>query len=297
MTKTGGREPVKRIPVKRKSIVLYNLGRHTCKVFQEKIHMEVVRTCEKQLLIPIDLGKTDEEEVENIMSSLEELTFSPALSVKYEGEGMDILEFLLEKLNTLNLPVILTTYSPLSNQVIDLLSINKDNMLQTIITDLNAGYNRKMMYAARTSGIYNVVRVEPIIPEVTKVWELIDLLSSMRGNLDHLSLRFVEFYRSETNDRYLYLGDNKIDSAHMEYTNGKYHCSAHFITTFLRCLDNYTKPLKIKYTVCGDCTNCKGVPTPFYKKEGNMFNPIPDQNNTVLKYLQMKERLSMTDLR
>jgi hypothetical protein len=149
----------------------------------------------------------------------------------------------LQQLSSRNLPVYITTSISLPDSILEELSKNPYNVVQFNIgevSDDSSDYEdtelflkhknlKKCMYRSKTYGLYVVLRIEPVIPGITRVSRLISLIASVKNSCNHITVSFVRIWRSDDEGAtYLKYRGEILDKKHFELNNDIWDCSEEY---------------------------------------------------------------------
>jgi hypothetical protein len=192
----------------------------------------------------------------------------------------------LQQLSSRNLPVYITTSISLPDSILEELSKNPYNVVQFNIgevSDDSSDYEdtelflkhknlKKCMYRSKTYGLYVVLRIEPVIPGITRVSRLISLIASVKNSCNHITVSFVRIWRSDDEGAtYLKYRGEILDKKHFELNNDIWDCSEEYKDKVMSQLKLFSQGNSLSACRDSQCKYCRGMRLKSSTRDGDMF--------------------------
>ena len=169
----------------------------------------------------------------------------------------------------------LITDVDLPKEIVWALSYSEKNILQLNLNmahlNRNIGWIDSLVSLANRCGLYCVICMHPIIPEVTRTFHVISVLDRLRGyGCFHVSLKFWEIHERLTeSDGWLNFNGVPVDIKYLERTQDGWKCNDSFKQNFYHMIKAFSVPHKLSVSLCGDETDCTGLTKAKTKEEHN----------------------------
>lgn len=144
-------------------------------------------------------------------------------------------------------------------------SYNAKNVIQINVNMLkysaDLGWVREIVFNANKCGAYVVLFIHPIIPDVVKTYDVLNLIHDMRNHSHvHFNLKFGEFEGIEEIDGYLNFNGHPVSSEYLvKNSQGRWQCTEEYLQLFTERLKIYTDARKVSIAVCGMTNDCTGL--------------------------------------
>lgn len=144
-------------------------------------------------------------------------------------------------------------------------SYNAQNILQINVDMLHyqkvASWVRKLVFNADKCGVYCVLFLHPIIPDVVKTYDVLDLIHDVRNHkYIHFDLKFGEFEGIEEIDGYLNFNGKPVSSKYLtKNSQGFWQCTEEYLNLFLKKIQIYTEARNVSVAICGITEDCTGL--------------------------------------
>lgn len=277
---------VNRTPVKRIPILLNSVRCESCVLHRQCSIRGVIPDCSGKPFYYVDItSKTLNKDLTSVLKQ----DIMPYILVEYKSQeySSNLIE-LSKKLSVKNLPMYLVTSEPVPEEVLTVMSTNPFNIIQATLNcdtrdSVKSSNLREMFFVARNCGIHTILRIEPIMPGVTKSYEVIDLINSMKNCINHIMLKFVSINRLQDKLQYLSYKDWLMSGEYFEYKDGVYSCTNEFISEFMGNL--LVAIGKKTIAICGESNECRGLPMRLSKKVDGLYEimSVEDTNKTLME--------------
>lgn len=112
---------------------------------------------------------------------------------------------------------------------------------------------RESLLTSTNCGIYTSLLLYPIMPEVTKSYDIIELLSSLQYSCRTLCFRFLELPDEYVESQGFYnVNGHLVPSKYMEHVEDKIVCNDYFKENFCTIMTRYMEPRKVSCSLCND---------------------------------------------
>ena len=144
-------------------------------------------------------------------------------------------------------------------------SYNANNVFQVNVDMLyylkNSSWRRQLVFNADKCGMYCVLFVHPIIPDVVRTYDVLDLIHDMRNHkYIHFDLKFGEFDGIDEVDGYLNFNGKPVSSRYLtRNSQGFWQCTEEYLNLFLDKVQIYTGVRNISVAICGVTEDCTGL--------------------------------------
>lgn len=116
------------------------------------------------------------------------------------------------------------------------------------------------MFMSVNCGLYVVLFLYPIIPDLVKTYHIIDVIDMFRNVVHfHVNLKFVEFKNAQECGGYINFNGIPVSTKNLYSYQGIWKCSESYMNEFMEIVKLYTNPRKISVGVCGEDSNCTGL--------------------------------------
>ncbi len=131
------------------------------------------------------------------------------------------------------------------------------NMIQL---DDSISWIQKLMSISSNCGLYCVLFLYPIIPDLVKTYHVIEILDNFRNaGYHHTTLKFGELTNCEEFEGYLNFNGKPISTRFLTKTESGWKCTEEYLRSFLDKVNLYTIPRKMSVSICGISENCTGL--------------------------------------
>lgn len=144
-------------------------------------------------------------------------------------------------------------------------SYDAKNILQINVDMLHYGkvahWVRKLVFNADKCGVYSVLFIHPIIPDVVKTYQVLELMHDMRNHkYVHFDLKFGEFEGINEIDGYLNFNGKPVSNRYLvKNSQGLWQCTEEYLNLFLKKIQIYTEARNISVAICGITEDCTGL--------------------------------------
>lgn len=151
---------------------------------------------------------------------------------------------------------------PIPKEVVWATSFSEKNILQINVNMLDFKtpnsyqWLGETMNIANRCGLFCILLLYPIVPTITRTYEVIRLIDMVRyfGKF-HTYLKFLESNNIIHYGNWLNFNNTPIAASNFVYEEPYWKCSDDFKKKFLDIVMLYTKPYKLPISICGK-TNC-----------------------------------------
>lgn len=185
--------------------------------------------------------------------------------------NLNYILWIITEFTKRNLPVYIETSVDLSNPILDELSKNPFNIIQCNLNQVSnykfdyeseESYKaienlRELPYKAKINGIYTVISINPIIPTLTKMKNILTLLESEKYNYNHLILKFITIPKKLNTLEYVQFNNIKIDSDYFVLEGNIWKCADWYKDIVKKNIKYFTKG--ITCYICDEKNNCRGI--------------------------------------
>ena len=117
---------------------------------------------------------------------------------------------------------------------------------------------QKLIYLSGNCGLYNILFLYAIVPEIVKTYNVIDILDVFR-NISNLqfNLKFCSLPDIKEIDGFLNINGTPVSTKYLERTPDGWVCTEKYMSSFLNTINVfYAKPRKMSVVICGSdiCT-------------------------------------------
>lgn len=155
---------------------------------------------------------------------------------------------------------------PIPQKVLWAASYNARNILQINVDMLHYGeraanWIRQLVFNADKCGVYSVLFIHPIIPDVVRTYQVLDIIHELRNHkYVQFDLKFGEFEGIEEVDGYLNFNGKPISSKYLiKNSQGFWQCTEEYLDLFLNKVQIYTVARNIPVVICGMTEDCTGL--------------------------------------
>lgn len=144
-------------------------------------------------------------------------------------------------------------------------SYNAKNILQINVDMLHysksANWIRQLVFNADKCGVYCVLFVYPIIPDVVRTYDVLDLIHDLRNHrYVHFDLKFGEFEGIDEVEGYLNFNGKPVSSKYLTRNPQRlWQCTEEYLNLFLSKVQIYTGARNISVAICGVTDDCTGL--------------------------------------
>lgn len=144
-------------------------------------------------------------------------------------------------------------------------SYNAQNIFQINVDMLHyqrvASWVRQLVFESDKCGVYCVLFVHPIVPDVVRTYDVLDLMHDMRNHKHvHFDLKFGEFEDIDEVDGYLNFNGKPVSSKYLtKNPQGLWQCTEEYLNLFLSKIQIYTEARNISVAICGVADDCTGL--------------------------------------
>lgn len=119
---------------------------------------------------------------------------------------------------------------------------------------------QKLVSLAGNCGLYVVLFLYPIVPDLVKTYHVIDILDMFRNSVHfHVTLKFSEITDVKETDGYLNFNGSPVSVKHLTKTDCGWKCTSEYLRKFLEIVNLYAIPRKISVSICGETDDCTGL--------------------------------------
>lgn len=197
--------------------------------------------------------------------------------------NFDYVSWIVNEFTTRNLPVYLETDTDIPDDILNNLAKNSFNIVQCNINRISNSkedyssletYNdieqiRKLPYKLKISGVYTILSVNPIVPTITKLKDILILLTCEKYNFNHIIFKFISIPKTYNTLDYVTYNNIRIDSDYFELINNTWECAKWYKDIFIKNIKYIKKNLS--YTICEEHGNCRKISINTSHKEDDMF--------------------------
>lgn len=149
-------------------------------------------------------------------------------------------------------------------EVLWAVSYSEKNILQLNINMLkfeeNIRWAQKLVSIAGNCGVYIVLFLHPIIPDLVKSYQVIDILDRFRNTVHfHTTLKFSEILGVRESDGYLNFNGTPISVKYLERTSKGWRGTTEYVKKFMELVNLYAIPRKMSVSICGEIEDCTGL--------------------------------------
>ena len=144
-------------------------------------------------------------------------------------------------------------------------SYSAKNVLQLnvnmIYLDDSLPWVQKLMFMSGNCGLYCVLFLYPIVPDLLKTYHVIDVIDNFRNTgYHHTTLKFSEFTECKEVDGYLNFNGKPVSTKFLTKTDaGGWKCTDDYLKKFLDKVNLYAIPRKMSVSICGISKDCTGL--------------------------------------
>lgn len=247
---------MKRIPiVSRKSIISRTAIYDRVACFSEHVVCEGCNLCEN----PCDCSGN---KYDNDLNS--DTEYMKVIHVDESYEDWDCLESQIWSLQDKGVYLRLIIDKEVPKEIIWATSYSEKNVIQInvnmIYFDNHIEWVQRLIYLSGNCGLYTVLFLYPIIPEIVKTYHVVEILDIFRNIVHfHVNLKFSEITNVNESEGYLNFNGIPISTKYLVKTNNGWTCSETYLNKFLDIVNIYAKPRKISVSICGTDNNCIGM--------------------------------------
>lgn len=185
--------------------------------------------------------------------------------------NLDYILWIITEFSGRNLPVYIETSVDLPNSILSELSKNPFNVIQcnlNQVSDYKYEYAseesyktieklRELPYKAKINGIYTIISINPIIPTITKIKNILTILESEKYNYNHLILKFISIPKKLNTLEYVQVDNIKIDSDYFILRNNIWECADWYKEVVKKIIKYFIKD--VTFCICDEKSNCRGI--------------------------------------
>jgi hypothetical protein len=193
--------------------------------------------------------------------------------------NLKFVSWIVSKLSSYNVPAYIETDRDLSDDILKDLSINPFNVIQCNLSQvsniesdyLNANeYKRiqalrRLPYKAKMHGLYVILCIDPIVPQVTQLKDILTTLVSEKRAYNHIIINFIKIPRILNAIDYVTFTNSdlktsiKLDSDYfgLNLNTNTWECAKWYEDAILENIKYLVKSDNI--SVCSNCKNCRGI--------------------------------------
>lgn len=149
-------------------------------------------------------------------------------------------------------------------EVLWAVSYSERNVLQININMLkfeeNVKWAQKLVSIAGNCGMYVVLFLHPIIPDLVKSYQVVDILDRFRNTVYfHTTLKFSEIIGVKESDGYLNFNGTPVSTKYLERTPDGWRGTTEYMKKFMELVNSYAIPRKMSVSICGEIEDCTGL--------------------------------------
>lgn len=189
------------------------------------------------------------------------------LEVMYITQGNNNWDDIINKIWSFHdegkfLRLIIDTEIP--KEVLWAASYSEKNIFQVNINmiELNSNIDwiRKLVFMSGNCGLYVVLFLYPIIPDLVKTYHVIDVIDMFRNVVQfHVNLKFGVFTKVQESEEYINFNSIPVSIKHLKKCEDSWECTPEYLKNFLDIVNLYAIPRKISVGICGENTDCTGL--------------------------------------
>lgn len=143
-------------------------------------------------------------------------------------------------------------------------SYSEKNIFQININmidfDNNIEWVQNLVALSGNCGLYMVLFLYPIVPDLVKTYHVIDILDMFRNVVHfHTTLKFSEISNINEVDGYLNFNGSPVSTSYLIKTENGWKCNPEYLKSFLDIVNLYAIPRKISVSICGEAEDCTGL--------------------------------------
>ena len=212
-----------------------------------------------------------------IESYLNEAKISPYFYINTSViDNSEFIAWTINKLAKYNMPMYIETDRSLSEGILDSLSKNPFNIIQCNLSQISSAKEdydteeeymriqglRVLPYKAKIHGLYVILNIDPIVPQVTQLKNILTLLNAEKNVCNHIILNFIKIPKIKgAKDSFVSYFDSvhnvTIDSDYFELKNNVWECAKWYKDLVIEDLRYLSKDIDI--SICGECKKCRGI--------------------------------------
>ena len=197
-------------------------------------------------------------------NSIEPKEYYRVIHVPSDFEDWETLESEIWELNDQQVYLRLVIDRNVPDRILWATSYSERNVLQINVNmmylDENFLWIQKLMAMAGNCGLYSLLFLYPIVPELVKTYHVIEVLDCFRNaGYHHTTLKFCEFSNCEEIDGYINFNGIPVSTRYLERIETGWKCTSEYLTLFLNKVNLYAIPRKISVTICGRTDDCTGL--------------------------------------
>lgn len=267
---------------KRKSIIIPNKINNThisscCinKVALGRKSLFKVQDCMRNNFIYVNkLSNVSKRAIESYLNKSKESPYF-YINVAYIN-NLEYITWITEKVTTKNIPIYIETDRDLNEKILDSLGKNSFNIIQCNISQISNNKNdyrskneykhikeiRTLPYRAKIHGLYTILCIDPIIPELTQLKHILTMLTAEKNVYNHVILNFVKIKKilnAKDCVTYNLYSKNpiRLDADYFELKGDTWECADWYKQAITENIKYFVKDTKL--SICGDCNNCRGI--------------------------------------
>lgn len=156
----------------------------------------------------------------------------------------------------------LITDVPLENEILFTLGYDALNVVQYNINILESSKDylsrmKRSIFTADNCGLYVGLMVYPIIPGVTKSYDVLELLNSFRCSCNNIAFRYLELpstIKTFTEEEHTYFNVNGyvVSAEYYKNIGNKWVVNTYYRRTFSTIMTRFLTPRKVNCSCCND---------------------------------------------
>lgn len=143
-------------------------------------------------------------------------------------------------------------------------SYSEKNIFQVNINmvelDHNIDWIRRLVFMSGNCGLYVVLFLYPIIPDLVKTYHVIDVIDMFRNVVQfHVNLKFGVFTEVQETEGYINFNGIPVSTQYLKKSEEEWKCTSLYLKNFLDIVNLYAIPRKISVGICGENNDCTGL--------------------------------------
>jgi hypothetical protein len=193
--------------------------------------------------------------------------------------NLKFVSWIVNKLSSYNAPMYIETDRDLSADILKDLSTNPFNIMQcnlSQISNVQSDYInsteykriqalRKLLYKAKMHGLYVILCIDPIIPQVTQLKDILTTLVAEKKAYNHVIINFIKLARILNAKDYVTFNNSqlkipeRLDSDYfvLNSSTNMWECAKWYKDAILEDISYIVKNDNI--SICGNCSHCRGI--------------------------------------
>lgn len=192
--------------------------------------------------------------------------------------NLEFVYWTAKKLNEKHVPMYLETDRDLPEEILDLLGNNPFNVIQCNLSQISNQKEdyisedeykriqalRTLPYKAKVNGLYVILAIDPIIPQITQLKNILITLTAEKNSYNHIIINFVKVpkpknFKERDYVRYKDKEGNiiNLDSDYFELKKNVWECAQWYKDSILENIRHLVKDEEIY--ICGETRDCRGI--------------------------------------